>query len=152
MKKQKPLEYQLFVEWFPEFAGLSESAVQFALDFGNAWLKAGIWGDLYQRAVALLTAHSLFLRYDISGEVSDLGMRSAMSTVSAVTSKSASTTGLSEGNATNALQTGDNPLLLDLSRTEYGLLFLSLLYTFIPACDTVFSPDASASYRQAWWR
>lgn len=146
MDKQKPLEYAQFIGWFPEFAGLPAGPVTFALDFDNSFLCPMTWGKLYQQAVALLTAHHLSLRFDISPVYSEQGLRSPFSTVNLVTNKSASTTGLSEGNATNALQTGDNPLLLDLSRTEYGLQFLFLLYTYIPACGVVFSPDASATY------
>lgn len=140
-------KYQAFVDVFPEFLGIPEARVTFALDVSFDFFVEGLWGKHYQRACFLLTAHMLSLRYDVSEALQANGMRSPFATINIVTSKSTTTTGLSEGNATNAMQTSDNPILFDLSRTEYGLQLLALLYTVVPCSDVVFSPDASATYR-----
>lgn len=143
---QERLTYTTFLEWFPEFSGVPTSMGEFRLELSNDFLQPSVWGKLYQRACALLTAHYLYMRYNVSDAVAENGMRSPASTIGFTTNKSANTSGLSEGSVTNAMITSDNPILADLARSEYGLEFLNLLYTWIPACGTVFSPDASATY------
>ena len=143
---QLPLTYTTFLEWFPEFSDVPTNVGEFRLSLSNDFLQSSVWGKLYQQASALLTAHYLFLKYNISEGLTENGMRSPASTIGITTNKSANTSGLSEGSVTNSMITSDNPIVADLARTEYGLEFLNLLYTWIPACDIVFSPDASAKY------
>lgn len=141
-----PLTYPTFLEWFPEFTDIPTSAGTFRLELSNDFLKVQVWGKFWQRACALLTAHYLSLRFNITSGLLVNGLRSPSSTIGFTTNKSASTSGLSEGSVTNAMLTGDNPIEADLARTEYGLEFLNLLYTWIPAGGVVYSPDSSMAY------
>lgn len=143
---QAPLQYSTFLEWFPEFEQVPQSAGTFRLDLSNTLLDAAVWGKFYQRASALFTAHYLWMRYNVSAGITANGLRSPSSTIGVTTNKSANTSGLSEGSAYSGLITSDNPILADLARSEYGLEFLNLLYTWIPACGIVWSPDASMAY------
>ena len=143
---QLPLTYTTFLEWFPEFSDVPTNVGEFRLSLSNDFLQSSVWGKLYQRACALLTAHYLYLRYNISDALNENGLRSPASTIGITTNKSANTNGLSEGSVTNSMITSDNPVVADLARTEYGLEFLDLLYTWVPAGNVVFSPDSSAAY------
>lgn len=142
-----PLDYTTFIEWFPEFSGLPSPPVKFRLELSNDFLDPCVWSKFYQRASALLTAHYLSLRYDISDGLQENGIKAPSSSVGFVNQKTANTNGLSEGSVTNAMVTGDDPFLADLSRTGYGLEFLSLLELWIPAGMVVYSKDTSSALR-----
>ena len=141
----EPLSYTEFIQAFPEFANLAEPTVKFRLDFSNAWLSPGVWGKLWNHACGLVTAHYLFLRYNVTEGLAESGVMSPTSAIGVATNISANTSGLSQGMTVSGLVSSDNPVDADFARTEYGLEFLNLLYTMVPAGSVVYSPDTSAA-------
>ncbi len=136
--------YETFISDYQEFADLPPSAVNRQLRQSVLMLNPGAWGKWYEMAQGVWAAHYLALEYDISGKASDLGMRSPYD-VGTVNNQAASTSSVSIGTTTSAMLTGDDPILVDFARTTYGMKYLNLLYTVIPAGSIVYSPDTSAT-------
>lgn len=119
--------YAEFTATFPEFAGVPQTAAGFRLDLSARLLSEASLGKWWKYAVFLLTAHYLALRFDLSDQMMEAGVNPGLGSSGAVTEVSASTGGLSQKMAGNALATGGDPLGADLARTSYGLEYLSLL-------------------------
>lgn len=154
MAQEPPLTYEKFIEDFPEFKELPESAVQFQIDMSIAYLCRGAWDPRwYVFALELITAHYLAVRYNIGLGLIENGVRPPTAAIAIATSKSASTNGLSEGSTVNGLVNSGNPLLADFGRTGYGLQYLSLLEIAVPAGSVVYSPDSSQTVGRydRWW-
>jgi len=132
-----------FIAEYPEFgAPLPETAVERQLRQSALMLNPGAWGKWIEMARGLWTAHYLALEYDISAKILELGKHSPYDlgqTINMV----ANTNGLTQGKAPSLMLTGDNPLLADFGRTDYGLRYLNLLYTVVAPGDVVYSPDTS---------
>lgn len=142
-----PYTYETFIADFPEFADVPQTAVERQLRYSVVMLSLSAWGKWYDMAQGLWTAHYLALEYDISEKCAELGIRSPYD-VGNVSSMSASTSSVAVTNTTTAMLTGDDPILADFARTRYGMDYLSLLYTVIPAGTVVYSPDTSYSMRR----
>lgn len=136
--------YDTFIADYPEFGGVPQAAVNRQLGQSELMLNPAAWGKWFEMAQGLWTAHYLALEYDISAKCTELGMRSPYD-VGTVNSQSASTSGLSMSSTTSAMISGDDPIMADFARTTYGMQYLNLLYTVIPAGDVVYSPDTSAT-------
>lgn len=136
--------YDTFIVDYPEFADLPPAAVNRQLRQSVLMLNPGAWGKWYEMAQGEWTAHYLALEYDIAGKCAELGMRSPYD-VGTVNNQAASTNSVSIGTTTSAMLTGDDPILADFGRTTYGMKYLNLLYTVIPAGGIVYSPDTSAT-------
>jgi hypothetical protein len=136
--------YDTFIADYPEFADLPPAAVNRQLRQSVLMLHPGAWGKWYEMAQGLWTAHYLALEYNIAGKCAELGMRSPYD-VGTVNNQAASTGSVSIGSTTSAMLTGDDPILADFARTTYGMKYLNLLYTVIPAGGIVYSPDTSYS-------
>lgn len=139
------LTYDLFIDAYPEFGDVPQSAIERQIDLSNLTLLESAWGKWYSHALMLFTAHYLAVRYNISAKLAELGLRSPVSSIGTVTNKSANTSGLSEGSATSQLITSANPIEADLARTEYGLEYLHLLKIVIPPGRVVYSPSSALS-------
>ena len=126
----------LFLAAYDEFAEISEGRIRIEGDTNIALLSADAFGNFYQLAVGLMTAHRLAIAYNITKGLSDAGKNDLTSTTIS-TSLSASTSSLSEGTSALALTNSDDPLTADLSRTAYGLQLLGLLKAVIPAGEIV---------------
>lgn len=138
-----PITYAEFLDRYPEFKGVPESAGSYQLEFSSRLISKSAFGKFWNDAVGLFTAHYLALRFDISDQEDEEGLNDPSSTIGVATSKSASTGGLSEGSTVSGLITGTNAIEADLARTEYGLRFLSLLRAVVPAGNIVISIDTS---------
>ena len=136
--------YDTFIADYPEFADLPQAAVNRLLRQSMLMLNPGAWGKWYEMAQGEWTAHYLALEFDITAKCAELGMRSPYD-VGTVNNQSASTSSVSIGTTTSAMLTGDDPILADFGRTTYGMKYLNLLYTVIPAGAVVYSPDTSAT-------
>lgn len=136
--------YETFIADYPGFADLPPAAVTRQLRQSVLMLNPGAWGKWYEIAQGEWTAHYLALEYDIAGKCAELGMRSPYD-VGTVNNQAASTNSVSLGTTTSAMLTGDDPILADFGRTTYGMKYLNLLYTLIPAGAVVYSPDTSYS-------
>ena len=134
--------YDTWFKRYPEFDIVPQAAAEAQLEDALLMLSPTAWGKYYDRAQALWTAHYLALRFDVSKRCKELGMRSPYD-VGTATSMNASTGSLAVTKSTSALLTGDDPILSDFARTLYGLEYLDLLYTVIPAGGIVYSPDTS---------
>ena len=139
-----PTDYASFIGRYPEFSGIPQAAVEDQLEFSAMTLAPAAWGKWWLRACWLFTAHYLAVRFNISAALFANGMRSPTASIGTVTSKSANTSGISEGSVTSGLVTSDNAIDADFGRTEYGLQYLSLLDMVIPPGHVVFSPSAAA--------
>ena len=91
--------------------------------------------------VYLRTAHYLALRFNIAEGLAAAGVNSEMTETGAVSSMSASVGSLSITKANSALLSSDNAFEADLSRTRYGLEFLSLLEMVVAPAQVVISRD-----------
>ena len=136
--------YETFIADYPGFADLPPAAVTRQLRQSVLMLNPGAWGKWYEIAQGEWTAHYLALEYDIAGKCAELGMRSPYD-VGTLNNQAASTNSVSLGTTTSAMLTGDDPILADFGRTTYGMKYLNLLYTLIPAGAVVYSPDTSYS-------
>lgn len=136
--------YETFIADYPGFADLPLAAVTRQLRQSVLMLNPGVWGKWYEIAQGEWTAHYLALEYDIAGKCAALGMRSPYD-VGTVNNQAASTNSVSLGTTTSAMLTGDDPILADFGRTTYGMKYLNLLYTVVPAGAVVYSPDTSYS-------
>lgn len=138
--------YNDFVAGNPEFLDLPCGVVESIISQARLMLDRSVWGKWWCMAMGLWIAHNIAITYDIRDACQRLGMRSPYD-VGTTNNISASTNSLSKGSTTSAMLTSDNPVLAGYGRTVYGLRFLELLYTVIPAGLTVFSPDTSFSGR-----
>jgi hypothetical protein len=139
-------QYSDFVTAFPEFAAIDSAAGGRLFALGVKLLNAGVLGEFYTDLLFLWVAHYLALRFNVGGTADDLGMND-QSQVGITNSMSASTGSLSVSNSHNAMVTGDNAFEADMSRTNYGLEFLSLLSAVVPAGKVVHSPMAVGEWR-----
>lgn len=138
-----------FKNSYIEFSSVADDTVLTYGTYSVSLLNRHNWGRFWQQAVALLTAHQLaktqMIDYDQSGMTDQ-------SSSGVVTSKSASTSSLSESNSVSALLTGDDPLAADLAQTQYGLQLLSLINLIMPIADLVSGgPLGHAIYSQYGW-
>lgn len=140
-------DYALFVVEYPEFVELPEAVVTMHLRRADLMLSASAWGQWLGMAQALYAAHHLALDYDISEACDALKKRNPYD-VGVINSQNVSTSSLAVTSTTTALVTGDDPVLSGFARTTYGMQYLELLYTVIPAGGVVFSSDTSASHRR----
>ena len=120
------LDTQTFLSKYPEFSGVDPEAIQDQLDFATLSLSQGRLGAWYERLAYLWSAHYLYLRFDISALISDVGILE-QENQGVTNSQSANTNGLSVTTTPTALVSGNNPLHADLARTNYGLQYLSIL-------------------------
>lgn len=134
--------YDTFIADYPEFASLPPAAVNRQLRQSVLMLSLGAWGKWYEMAQGEWCAHYLALEYDISAKCEELGLRSPYD-VGTANNQSASTSSASIGFVTSAMLSGDDPILADFGRTVYGMKYLNLLYTVIPAGAVVYSLDTS---------
>lgn len=138
-----------FIEVYQEFASVSEAVLMTYGTYSVALLNRATWGWFWEQAVALMTAHQIAKTQGIDYE--SAGMRD-QSSAGVVTSKSASTSSLSESGTVSALSTGDDPLSVDLSQTQYGLQLLALIHLIMPISDVVTGgPLYQPGYNQYGW-
>ena len=130
-----------FLDSYPEFGDLPQNVIAQEFAQSDLLLSRGAWGKWFHMAQGLWCAHNLALQWDIAESCAKLGKKNPYD-VSAVTSQTASTTSLSLSTTPSDMLKGDDPLLLDFARTSYGMRYLNLLYTIIPAGEVVCSPDA----------
>lgn len=140
-------DYTLFVAEYPEFAALPEAAVTVQLRRADLMLSINAWGKWLCMAQNLYTAHHLALEYDMGEACADIKKRNPYD-VGTINSQNASTSSLAITSVTSALVTGDDPVLSGFARTTYGMGYLELLYTVIPAGGVVYSADTSESQRR----
>lgn len=124
----------VFLQVYKEFGEISPPMIQMQGNAAIAYLNRCAFGNMYAYAVALLTAHRLARIYNIGMVYSALDMHD-QSTTELGTSKSASTTSLSEGSTPLGLVTGGDPFTSELATTRYGLILLQLIETLVPAAD-----------------
>ena len=129
---------------YPEFGDLQDNAIKLQLGQSKIMLSSTVWGKYFQMAQGLWCAHYLALDWDITGNCAELGKKSPYD-VGTANNQTASTNSLSIGLVTSAMLSGDDPILADFGRTRYGMRYLNLLYTVIPAGAVVYSPDTSAT-------
>lgn len=146
----EPLTYDQFIAAYPEFSEVPPAAVEAQLTISNCFLKFSVLGVYWQLLVGLHAAHYLALRYNISANSASLGINGPTSGIGATNSKSASNTSLSEGTTLNSFLTSTNPVEADFGRTGYGIQFLSLLYTVVPAGYVLKSIDSSLAAVDRW--
>ena len=139
-----PYTREDFIAEYPEFTDVPAPLVDRQFKHSALMLNSGVWGRWYTMAQGLRVAHYLALSHDISGKCSELGMRSPYD-VGTANSKSASTSSLSVSTTVSAMLSSDDPIVADFARTTYGMQYLNLLHTVIPAGLVVYSPDTSAS-------
>lgn len=135
-----------FLEEYPEFSGLSQTAVTATGTREDDIVSDHSFGDLREHAVFLRTAHRLALRFNIGSIYGTKGLRNGASSA-ITTSKSASNASLSESSELNAFVRSDNPIWADFGRTQYGLEYLSLLEETMLHSQVVYSPRVSDVYR-----
>ena len=139
-----------FVEIFPEFGELTNATMERYGDTAIALLNSGEFGQFYQLAVGLLTAHRLALTFDLSAGYESAGKKDQTST-EVGTNVSASSSSLSTGSTPLSLVTGDDPFAADLARTKYGLELLALIRTLIsPVTLTAGMPVGRYLYTMQW--
>lgn len=129
---------ELFVKFFPEFSSLPNDVIAQVGNFSSCSLNLSTLGKCYNYAVALLTCHRLYLRFENTASSSEELSFAAQST-SETTSMSASTSSLSESKTLNGLVSSQNPTISDLARTNYGLELLGLINS-LPVAEVVQSP------------
>lgn len=129
---------EIFVKLFPEFSNLPQEVVANVGTLSSCSLNLSELGKRYNYAVALLTCHRLFLRFENTTYSADEFSLSSQST-SETTSMSASTSSLSESKTINGLVSSQNPTISDLARTNYGLELLGIINT-LPVAEVVQSP------------
>lgn len=123
---------------FPEFETIRAGAVEYQIALSADLTPEHAWGKFTDRAIYLLAAHSLSLRYDLAEGRELAGVSEQSGSVGVAQSGSASTSGLSQTNALSALVTGDDPFKADLARTPFGLDYLSLAARIFPGAYVVY--------------
>lgn len=146
--------YQLsvdkFVEYYPEFANLQQTAISVTGDTAVSMLSVCNFGRMFQYAVGLLTAHRLAQLFDLSAEYDNEGKRD-QATTEIGTSLSASTSSLSEGSSPLALVNSDDPFVSDLAQTKYGLQLLALIRMWIPGTSVVTGQSLGSGFYGGQW-
>lgn len=135
-----------FLAEYPEFANITQTAVNATGQREDNVVSDKYFGDLREHAVFLRTAHRLALRFNIGTIYKTNGLRNGASS-GITTSKSASNSSLSESTELNAFVRSDNPIWADFGRTNYGIEYLSLLEETMPHSQVVYSPRVSDVYR-----
>lgn len=130
--------YDSFIAIFPEFSGIPAERISFVYDFGKDLLNEQAFGKWYDRAVMLYVAHRLATQYNIDAVVTSEGMVSPSEFGMISSSKSASTSSLSEGKTPSVFANSDNPLYFDLSKTRYGIMLLALIDLLMPGGYVVY--------------
>jgi hypothetical protein len=117
-----------FLVRFPEFAtvgGSAENASAIVTDelaFNDELVHKVEFGKFRDRALSLLTAHRLALRY----QANESGMN-PQNMPGIMSQQSGNVSGVSAMSTVSAMVSGDRAFTADMSRTNYGLEFLSLL-------------------------
>lgn len=124
----------VFLQVYKEFSGIAAPIIQMQGNAAIAYLSCCAFCNMYAYAVSLLTAHRLARIYNIGAAYDANGMQDQSSTELG-TSKSASTTSLSESSTPLGLVTGGDPFTSELATTRYGLILLQLIETLVPAAD-----------------
>lgn len=125
-----------FISKYPEFRDIAvgrddfDSAIQNELDFSDEVITKVNFRKFRDKAVCLLTAHRLTLRFKV---VMDKHGLNSVSLPGVVVSHSASAGGLSLSANVSEMVSSRQAFVADLSRTNYGLELLSLM-------DSVISP------------
>lgn len=126
----------IFVAYYPEFARLDTMTVYGVGLASVSLLSVPAFGRMYDKAVALYTAHRLSRLFDMASAYEDAGMLDQSST-EITTNTSAATSSLSEGSTPLQLATGDDPFSADLATTRYGLELLALIKVWVPGGEVV---------------
>ncbi len=129
-----------FLTIFPEFADIKEETLQFMGDLAIEYLPISVWGEKWhKRAVYLLTAHNIAMRFPIDGITNEDGSKTEINDVHStlqITSHSAGASSLSES-GTAIYTNSESPFMANLSQTRYGLTLLALIETRMPCGYTV---------------
>ena len=133
--------YSDFIAAYPEFAGVPEAQGKRQLGLGVKLWSPGVVGNFHDEMVYLWTAHYLALRFNIADGLESSGVNPEMTGSGTVSSMSASVGSLSITNANSAMVSSDNAFEADMSRTRYGLEFLSLLDMVVGPGRVVISPE-----------
>lgn len=123
---------ETFIEDYPEFASLPERAIHAQLRQSKIMLHPSMWGNWYNMAQGLWCAHYLALEHDIAEKCAELGLKNPCS-VGTVNNQAASTSSVSQSMTVSSMLTADDPFRADFARTVYGMKYLSLLHTVVPA-------------------
>jgi hypothetical protein len=129
-----------FLAAYPEFGNIGNSLLNVSsvitseLDFSVLLMNPKIGIDFRDRAISLLTAHRLAIRFKIN--LTSYGMK-LIDKPGIITQQAAQTGGLNITATVSALVSGDNAYKADLSRTNYGLEFLSLIAVVVPPMGLV---------------
>lgn len=132
----------LFLEEYPEFENVQSNILCNTGKREDMILSDTAWGCLRCHALHLRVAHRLALRFNITPEYRELGMKNG-STSGIVTSKSASNASLSESSQLNSFTQSENPIWADFGRTEYGLEYLRLLEETMPEGNVIVSRNVA---------
>lgn len=130
--------YDTFIAIFPEFASIPRERVAFVYEFGADLLNPNAFGKWYDKALMLYIAHRLATQYNIDATVSKEGMVSPNEYGMFTSSKSASTSSLSESKSASGFMNSDNPLYFDLAKTRYGVMLLELIDLLMPGGYVVY--------------
>ena len=126
---------------YPEFDAINANPAQVTVIVGifladaDAFTSDCAFGTLRDKAVGLLTAHRLALKFPLTGVINQ-------NIPGVINSQGASTSGLNIGVATSGMVTGDVPYRADYARTNYGLELLTLI-------DAAVAPAAVAGQGNA---
>ncbi len=126
----------IFMSYYPEFDRLQTMVVYGVGVASISLLSIPAFGRMYDKAVALHTAHRLARLYDMASAYEDAGLQDQSSS-EITTNTSASTSSLSEGSTPLQLATGDDPFSADLATTRYGLELLALIRVWVPGGELV---------------
>ena len=117
--------YAQFIEMFPEFSTVSESAIQARLDLSAKLIDSDTWGDFYQQGVMLDVAHLSCVRA-LVGNTATGGIQSALGQIVSSGAAGASTSfaqfPINEKDKSEAWY----------SKTGYGQEFLRLRASVVP--------------------
>ena len=120
------IAYADFIEQFPAFSSLTEAQVNRALNLSSKLLDKSTWGDFYEEAVFLDSAHNLAIRIPAEQEGIAGSREAAAGQVNSV-----SAAGMSVSFSQMNIQAG-NYTDEWYSKTSYGQEFLRLRSVVIP--------------------
>lgn len=126
----------VFISYYPEFSRIETMTVYGVGVASVALLSVPTFGRMYDKAVALYTAHRLARLYEMASAYEDAGMQDQASS-EITTSVAASTSSLNEGSTPLQLATGDDPFTADLATTRYGLELLALIKVWVAGGELV---------------
>lgn len=121
---------------YPEFSNINPdptavtTVVGYFLTDADNFISDSAFGALRDKAVGLLAAHRLALKFPLTGVTNQ-------NIPGVINSQGASTSGLNISVATSALVTGDVAYRADYARTNYGLELLTLMDAAIAPARTV---------------